>query len=433
MSFLHKQSYECTKSELDLFEVPPTQISFENARIVDYFPIANIDNGPIEFFISGSSDEYIDLSQTFLYIEGMITLHEKDVAANAKVNDVPVNYFLHSIFSQVDVSLNETSISSSVNSYPYRCIFETLLNYGSDAKNSHLAASMFYKDTASKMVALDNTNDGGFKRLSLTKSEEPFSMYGRLHVDMFFQDRLLINNVNVRLKLNRSKDAFCLISNCKSSKVKITQAMLTVRKVKVNPKIMLAHAAVLEKSTIKYPVKRVELKSFTINSGLRAKTLDNVSLGPLPKKVVFGFVNSNAFNGDYTLNPFNFEHFKLTKVSVSIDGEDAPYSPVIMDFDKNLYSKAYYTLFNGLDRAGLDSGNEISPNDFKGGYCIFAFDLTPDMCTGDHFNLVKSGNLRIGVTFGADLTTNVNCIVYMEHENIIEINKSRNIICDFKL
>ena len=67
MSFLHKQSYECSKSELDLFQVPPTQISFEAARIVDYHPIANIENGPIEFFISGSSDEYIDLSQTFLY------------------------------------------------------------------------------------------------------------------------------------------------------------------------------------------------------------------------------------------------------------------------------------------------------------------------------------------------------------------------------
>lgn len=83
---------------------------------------------------------------------------------------------------------------------------------------------------------------------------------------------------------------------------------------------MLAHAAILEKSTIKYPIKRVELKSFTINSGLRAKTIDNVSLGALPKKIVFGFIKSNAFNGDYTMNPFNFEHFKLTKVSVSIDG-----------------------------------------------------------------------------------------------------------------
>lgn len=428
MSFLHKQSYECTKSELDLFEVPPTQISFENARIIDYFPLANIDNGPIEFFISGSSDEYIDLSQTFLYVECEITPE-----SGKTPKDVPVNYFLHSMFSQVDVSLNETLISSSVNSYPYRCILETLLNYGSDAKNSHLAAAMYYKDTCANMDAVDGSNIGGGIRNKIVTKGAKFSLYGRLHVDMFFQDRLLINNVNVRLKLNRSKDAFCIISDLTTSKLKITQAMLTVRKVKVNPKIMLAHATILEKSTIKYPIKRVELKSFTITQGLSAKILDNVSLGPLPKKVVFGFVASNAFNGDFTLNPFNFQHFKLTKVSVSIDGEDAPYSPVIMDFDKNLYAKAYYTLFNGLDRAGLDSGNEITPNDFAGGYAIFAFDLTPDMCTGDHFNLVRSGNLRISVTFGSSLQTNVNCVVYMEHENIIEINKNRNIICDFKI
>ena len=116
-------------------------------------------------------------------------------------------------------------------------------------------------------------------------------MYGRLHVDMFFQERLLINNVNVRLKLNRSKDAFCIISNYKSSKLKITQAMLTVRNVKINPKIILAHAAVLEKGPLSIQLKEnfFEIKSFTINSGLRAKTLDNVSLGPLPKRVVFGF------------------------------------------------------------------------------------------------------------------------------------------------
>lgn len=65
MSYLHKKSNDCKKSELDLFQVPPTQFSYEAARIVDYFPISNIDNGAIEFFISGSSDEYIDLSQAF--------------------------------------------------------------------------------------------------------------------------------------------------------------------------------------------------------------------------------------------------------------------------------------------------------------------------------------------------------------------------------
>jgi len=164
MSFLHKQSYECTKSELDLFEVPPTQISFENARIIDYYPIANIENGPIEFFISGSSDEYIDLSQTYLYVEAQITKHE---ATKTDATDVPVNLFLHSLFSQVDVSLNDTLVTSSVNTYPYRCIFETLLNYGSDAKDSHLSASLYLKDLATKMDKVaDNT--GAIKRSEKT-------------------------------------------------------------------------------------------------------------------------------------------------------------------------------------------------------------------------------------------------------------------------
>ena len=424
MSFLHKQSYECSKSELDLFQVPPTQISFEAARIVDYHPIANIENGPIEFFISGSSDEYIDLSQTFLYLQCQIVKEQ-----NANV--APANLFLHTLFSQVDVSLNETLVTASVNTYPYRCIFETLLNYGKDAKESHLAASMFFKDTAGKMDTFDADNHGAHKRATIAAND--FDMYGRLHVDMFFQDRLLINNVNVRLRLTRSKDTFCLMSDKATSKCKITKAILTVRKVRVNPKIMLAHADVLEKTTLKYPIKRIETKSYTLNSKIYSEILDNVSLGPLPKKLVFALVKSTAFNGAMKENCFDFGNFKLSKVSISIDGEEAPYSPLEMNFDTNGFMKAYYSLFNGLDRAGLDSGNYISPYDFQNGYAIFAFDLTPDMCNGDHFNLVKNGNLRISLHFAKELSVNANVIVYMEHENIIEINKSRNILYDYKI
>jgi hypothetical protein len=150
MSFLYKQSNECTKSELDLFDVPPTQISYEAARIVDYYPISNIDNGPIEFFISGSSDEYIVLSQTYLYLEVQI-LDSSDKPLTSQIV-APVNLFMHSLFSQVDVSLNDTLVTASVNTYPYRCIFETLLNYGFDAKNSHLGTSLFFKDDSKKWM-----------------------------------------------------------------------------------------------------------------------------------------------------------------------------------------------------------------------------------------------------------------------------------------
>ena len=61
-----------------------------------------------------------------------------------------------------------------------------------------------------------------------------------------------------------------------------------------------------------------------------------------------------------TENCFKFQNLGLTKVSVSLDGEEAPYSPLELDFSSSSYVKAFYTLFNGLDRACLDIGNNIS-------------------------------------------------------------------------
>ena len=72
---------------------------------------------------------------------------------------------------------------------------ETLLNYGSDAKDSHCTASLFYKDTADKMNSYDGTNPGGQIRSKIAAVNTNFDMYGRLHVDLFFQDRLLINKL----------------------------------------------------------------------------------------------------------------------------------------------------------------------------------------------------------------------------------------------
>ena len=72
----------------------------------------------------------------------------------------PVNLFLHSLFSQGDVSLNERLISPSTNTYPYRVMLETLLNYGEEAKTSQLTTAMFYKDTPGKMDAVNPVGCG---------------------------------------------------------------------------------------------------------------------------------------------------------------------------------------------------------------------------------------------------------------------------------
>jgi hypothetical protein len=68
---------------------------------------------------------------------------------------------------------------------------------------------------------------------------------------------------------------------------------------------------------------------------------------------------------------------------------------------------------------------------FKQGHTIYGFDLTPDMCTGPHVHPHKYGALRLEAHFSEPLTTPVNVILYAEFDNLIQIDKARNIVTDF--
>jgi hypothetical protein len=154
MAFIHEGSCECAKSELDLFSIPATQTSVESGMYVDCHPVSNITGGtPIEFDVNATGEEYLDLANSLLHVRAKIVkANGEDLEAASTVG--PVNNSLHSLFSQVDVSLNGIPTTSSTNTYAYRAYIKTLLSYGSDAKSSQLTSALFYKDEAGKMASL---------------------------------------------------------------------------------------------------------------------------------------------------------------------------------------------------------------------------------------------------------------------------------------
>ncbi|GBM20215.1 hypothetical protein AVEN_216639-1 [Araneus ventricosus] len=212
MSLIHVDSQVAVKPELDLFLTPPTQTAIEKGQWLEYHPIANIrDGNPIEFSISGSGEDCIDLSATQLHVKVKILKDNSNLGETEKV--VPVNLLLHSLFSQVDVSLNDHLISASSNLYPFRSYIATLLNYGSDYKTSFLTSECFYKDSAGRFDETDpaEDNEGLKKRASLIEKSKVLDMIGNLHCNIFNQDRLFLNLVDLNVKLIRSKPEFCLI------------------------------------------------------------------------------------------------------------------------------------------------------------------------------------------------------------------------------
>ena len=123
-----QNSSECLKTELDLFYVPPTNTSIESGGWAEYFPIANIDNGPIEFIVPPSESEYLHLNKTSLYLKISFVKDKNTAVENTDVFS-PINNLGSTIFSQVDVALNNTSFESSNSTYAYKSYISDLLNY----------------------------------------------------------------------------------------------------------------------------------------------------------------------------------------------------------------------------------------------------------------------------------------------------------------
>ena len=316
MAFVHPQSCECVKSELDLFSVPPTQTSIESAGYVEFNPISSLsDDTPIEFVVGGSGQDYVDLSNTQLLVRAKIVqANGADIDNNHHVG--PVNLLLHSLFSEVDVKLNDTLVTSTNNTYAYRSYLETCLSYGPAAKKSHLTGSLFYKDSKDYLEEnnphADNARNNGFvKRHSFFENSRVVDMIGYIHSDLFFQDKLLPNEVSMRVRLVRNKNAFCLMSNAANAsyKIQIVDCKLYIRKVKLSPSVFVAHAKAFENGNAKYPIRRVICKTFTVPAGNLNCSQENLFAGQLPLRLVIGCVDNDAFNGSYVKNPFNFKHY----------------------------------------------------------------------------------------------------------------------------
>ena len=434
MALIHNQSTECMKSELDLFTVPMTQTSIEKNTYHEISPLAAItDTSPIEFFITGSSEDYIDLNNSYIQVQAKITKGDgANLAADAKVGFV--NYPGTALFSQVDIILGDTLVSHASNTYPYRGMLECLLNYGQDTLNSQFETGLWAKDTAGHMDVTDPAGDnaGLTKRALYTAESRQVDIIAPIHADMFFQEKLLIHGVDIKIKFIRAKDEFCLMAAAadRGCKVKIIGASLYIKKVSVAPGVRLAHAKALTHTNLKYPIDRVCLKTVSIPVGSRECNHDNLFLGQIPKFLVICFIDNEAMTGSYTRNPYNFHHHDMEYLNIIADGRAYPGKPFQPSFATGQYVREYYQLYQATGRQLKDRGCAITRDDFGAGYTLFCFNLEPDEGCGNHVSLVKSGNVRVEARFRGALGRTVNMLCYAVYDSVIEVNNRRQVLVD---
>ena len=142
--------------------------------------------------------------------------HEDGTKFLAGEEVASVNLFLQSLFSQIDVSIQGKVLSSISGYYPYKAYIQTLLKYGSDAKNSQLSTQLWMKDTISHFDDVDFTNGdntNGIVRMAYIKESKVLDLQGPILHDLFQVKRYILNQLEISIKFHRSRPDFCLLSN----------------------------------------------------------------------------------------------------------------------------------------------------------------------------------------------------------------------------
>lgn len=407
---------DCHDGSFEIFSRPPTEIGLQAHSEHEIHPQTEVTKSAtsIDFLIPGDGDEYVDLSSLRLHlrvkVEGSAAIAENEVSL--------IKFWPQGLFRQVDMFLNGTLVTTSSSMYGYTAYVMSLLSYSSEVKRH-------------QMEVMEHAS--GWDIVPDQLENEAFS---HLNLPLCNQSRFIPNGVSIKLRLLRASDEFLVVKHTDKDityKVLIDHCTLFVNKVIPTPSLLLEHTQDMSTMNCIYPVERVWSKFHTLSKGSREFDIPNVCQGQLPNRVVIGLVDSESFSGTPTSDPFKFEPFNLEHLSLQCNGRSIPSVPLTMDYKKNFFRRAYHQLLNTVQ--GPCEDNEslgISLTDFKTNSCFYAITLSRALAgPSQAVPQREQGYVNAKLRFNTALPKNVNVIFFMEFQNYVEIDSSRNIYLDY--
>jgi len=434
---------EILKSELDLFKKVSFQGSIEGSQFIQYRPVSSVTaTSAIEFDIPVAIDEYLDLQNVFLWYRAKLTQQNgTDYAANQNNRYSLINYGLNTIFDQLSIFLGGTLISQSANTYHYLAYIEAVTQNDKENCDTFLrsAGLIVPGTTAGRDYDAVDPNLSNFVNLS-----KQFTMYGRIHGSIFNSEKLLLNGVPLRLEFRRAPSQFSTMGTAAVAaaggaaatepKIELSDISLFVRKVKLAPSLLSAHAKALQISNAIYPIKHSIVRVLNLPANQSSFVIDNIVMGQQPCKVIVGIVSNNSYTGNFVLNPLAFKHYNLNYLCFNINGESYPKIPYQPDFANNNYEREYFELFSNLGATRVTKPPAIHYNSFKDGYCLYVYNFNHDFDfanENEYINIPKEGFMNLELKFTGNIAEALKVIFYAQFDNVIEIDQFRNVTVDY--
>lgn len=147
--------------------------------------------------------------------------------------------------------------------------------------------------------------------------------------------------------------------------------------------------------------------------------------GDLPSRIIIVQVSQDAFNGSYTKNPFNFEHFNAQRISVNMNGRSYPLesNEMQMDFAGKKITQSYIMSFIQLYDSEFEDleGLMLTKESYIKGYFMYPITLTAGNQKPPH------GSLRLKIEYSVPLPNPIVVLVFAEYQRTLDID-SKGII-----
>ena len=441
---LDTESAPLGKPELELFSVPPTQVGVESSFFTEVLPQATITNsGPWTFQIAGSQF-MTDLSRQYLFMRLKIvqpdgTNLQLPADGHAHHYCGPVNLLGKTLFSQLQLYLNGKMVYDTSDTYAYISYMSTVLQYGQEVKKNQLAAAGYEKDTPLQHIDTLQQNTGWTARAAKYAQSALVELMAPLDFPLAQQERYLPSEMDVKVVLHRNKDNFVLLSADAGVEYKVVMDDIRwlVRQVEVTPALEMTLRSTMQRQLAKYPVRRMQIRTLHITQGTLHTPSNNLWTGQLPRRIIIGMVNEDAFNGSYAHSPFNFQHFDLRRAWITANGETYPKRgrPLRTRFGNNQYVQMYVHFYEALGLAGKNQGLDLGFADLKQGHCLVAIDLRADTGVEDNsWETVRNGSTSVHLELGTAAPGNgIRVICLAEFDNLMTVDGNRNAYSDFAL
>ena len=408
----------------------------------EIYPTTSLDENCIEFEVQTDRNYYVDLRQSFLALKlkfvkgrGYDTYESKEKKKEHKDESVVftetgtddkeekevarvtyVNNIMHSIFSNVEVYINNQQIYNSNGLYAHKFYISNNFEAAISEYKGVLHCEGYDYEQDPEDISNPVPEPFFTKRMHLLSRPDGFMLYGKLGIGFFSTSDLVYPNMKIRLRLIRARPIFYMSSDNPNVRLGIVDCSLYTRRVALKDDYHKKKMDMLAYASVEYNYLETLAKTFIIPARQNQFIQENIFNNAPIRRVAIAMNTNSAFTGSFTENPFWYQQFDLRQNRILRGGQP------IVDFDTADNCRLYVTTMKAMNfQYDIPS---IPIDDFKDHY-VLVFDLTSmQEATENCRNPELVGEpLRLELKFTNPLENVTELIVLGEQMSSVAIEK----------